>query len=115
DGGYLLGTKPPVTQIFSSTGGSGGHAAPAGTFSASGAGSSASAGGGPFGLAFSRDIVVTANTAGDTPQAGSMSSYAVLPSGELAPASPAVMNNQTASTWALIAEKRSEERRVGKE
>ena len=105
DGGSLLVTEPAVNQIVSFTVGSGGHAAPAGTFSASGAGSSASAGGGPFGLAFSRDIVVTANTAGDTPQAGSMSSYAVLPSGELAPASPAVMNNQTASTWALIAEK----------
>jgi len=36
-----------------------------------------------------------------------MSSYAVLPTGELAPASPAVMDSQTASTWALIAEKGS--------
>jgi len=107
DGGSLLVTEPAVNQIVSFTVGSGGHAAPAGTFSASGAGSSASAGGGPFGLAFSRDIAVTANTASGTPQAGSMSSYAVLPTGELAPASPAVMDSQTASTWALIAEKGS--------
>lgn len=105
DGSSLLVTEPAVNQIVSFTVDSRGHAALASTFSASGTGSSASAGAGPFGLAFSKDFAVTANTAGSAAQSGSMSSYAMAPSGELAPASQTVMNNQTASTWALIAEK----------
>ena len=107
DGSSLFVTEPAVNQIVSFTVSSGGHTALAGTFSASSAVSSPSAGAGPFGLVFSKDLVITANTASGTPQAGSMSSYSMSSTGALAPASSAVMNNQTASTWALLAEKGS--------
>lgn len=110
DGRSLLVTEPGANQVVSFSVSQAGQAAFVGSFlapSPSGGPSAPSTpGSAPFGLAFSRDLVITANTASNTSQAGSMSSYGVSSSAELAPTS-AVPDNQTASTWAIVAEKGS--------
>lgn len=106
DGSALLVTVPGANQIVSFSVDSNGKAAFSSTFApTTGASSNPSSGTGPYGLVFSKDIAITANTADDAPQAGSMSSYAVSANAQLAPASQAVPDNQTGSTWAIIAEK----------
>ena len=106
DGSALLVTEPNANQIISFSIGRGGKAASATSLSpTAGASTNPSSGTGPFGLAFSRGTAITANTASGTPQAGSMSSYAMSASGQLAPVSLAVPDNETASTWAIVAEK----------
>jgi len=106
DGSALLVTVPGANQIVSFTLGTGGKASVGGTLApTAGGGSTTTTGTGPFGLAFSRSIAITANTDNQAPQGGSMSSYAVSANAQLAPASSAVPDNQTASTWAIVAEK----------
>jgi 6-phosphogluconolactonase len=97
DGRAILVTEPGANQIVSFAVSQGGQVSLVNTSSVMGSG--------PFGLAFSQNsVAVTANTANGAPQSGSMSSYRVSESGELAPVSPPVMDNQTASTWATVTE-----------
>ena len=106
DGSALLVTEPGANQIVSFSVSARGQAAFVSTFSPTpGVGSTTSTGTGPFGLAFSKGIAITANTENGTPQGGSMSSYVMSANAGLAPASSAVPDNQTASTWAIVAEK----------
>src|SRR5215469_4923754 len=109
DGSALLVTVPGANQIVSFPLGKEGKAAVGSTLSPTPSASATGISGtGPFGLAFSRSIAITANTDNGTPQGGGMSSYVVSPSGGLAPSSSAVPDNQTASTWAIVVEKGAE-------
>lgn len=97
DGRAILVTEPAANQIVSFAVSQSGRVSLVNTFAVTGSG--------PFGLAFSQNsLALTTNTANGAPQSGSMSSYRVSESAELAPASLPVMDNQTASTWATVTE-----------
>lgn len=110
DGKSLLVTEPGANQVASFAVSQSGQATFVSSFfapsPAGGPSSPSTPGSAPFGLAFSRDIAITANTASNISQAGSMSTYGMSSSAELAPTT-AVPDNQTASTWAIVAEKGS--------
>jgi len=95
DGRNILVTEPGASQIVSFSVTSRGQASLANTVPATA--------NGPFGLVFSQEFAITANTSNAAPQQGSMSSYRLMPSGgDLIPVSSSVMDNQTASTWAAV-------------
>jgi len=95
DGRAIVVTEPGANQIVSFAVSQSGRASLVNAFAATGSG--------PFGLAFSQNsVVLTANTANDAPQSGSMSPYRVSENAELEPVSPPVMDKQTASTWATV-------------
>ena len=97
DGKNILVTEPGANQIVSFSVSQKGQANLANTVPATG--------NEPFGFAFSQEFVIAANTSNGAPQQGSMSSYRLMPSGgELIPVSSPVMDNGTASTWAIVTE-----------